>query len=65
MHFSNTPPDQKHTNRIKTKTWCSLTETQGFEEWLKIDNYSLLTNFLQLIHISAYGKKEKEHTTTS
>ena len=43
----------------------SLTETQGFEELFKkhhipaCQNNILLTNFLQLLYISAYDQKKK------
>ena len=46
----------------------SITGTQGFEEWLKIDNYLCLTSLLQPIYIYIYKclwqkKKKSTHQT--
>ena len=52
----------------------SLTETQGFEEWLKNDIYSFgsnnyliktLTNYSQQLYIQAYDQEKEEEPKTT
>ena len=71
ISFFKHTPRHKHNNSIQHKTWCSLTETQGFEGWLKITNY-LLSNILlffifhfDIYNISACGQKEEKPKTTT
>ena len=56
----------------KTKLGVGLTETQGFEEWLKmISNFfdKLINLFFyffdKLLYIQAYDQKQEEHKTTT
>ena len=46
LHFSNTPPDTNINIAYETNLVYSLTETQGFEEWLQRVNYVSFWHFI-------------------
>ena len=69
MHFSKHPPDTAKNikqNHIKQNLVYGLTETQGFEEWLKKQSNYFLTNkysflfFMFDIYIQGLMTKKKK-----